>query len=116
MAKPRKSPASIREPVQVYLAGDDRALLDRVAKKAGVSRAEVLRRGVRYMAAEVLADESPMLAFIREQTIADWPADTPADASAQHDKYLTDRPHTLTKRSTRTKAAKRPKAAKRTAP
>ena len=41
----------VREPVQVYLAGPDRLLLDRVAEKSGLSRAEVLRRGVRRMAA-----------------------------------------------------------------
>lgn len=90
MPKNPKKPSAVREPVQVYLAMDDRALLDRVAKKIGQSRAEVLRRGVRHLAAEVLADDSPMLAFIHEEAAAAWPDTTPVDAAEQHDRYLTD--------------------------
>jgi hypothetical protein len=94
-----------REPVQVYLAAPDRVLLDRIAKKAGVSRAEVLRRGVRRMAAEVLADENPMLSFIEEMASTKWPADTPSDVAERHDFYLTERE--------RRASAKRPRKARR---
>ncbi len=38
--------ASVREPIQVYLSADERAALDRAAAELGVSRSEVLRRGV----------------------------------------------------------------------
>jgi hypothetical protein len=88
MSPPKKRPAAVREPVQVYLATDDRALLDRVAKKTRLSRAEVLRRGVRRLAADVLHDEDPMVAFVREMSQADWPADTPTDMAENHDTYL----------------------------
>lgn len=87
----RDRPMAVREPVQVYLAGPDRVLLDRIAKKAGVSRAEVLRRGVRRMAAEVLADENPMLSFIEEMASTKWPAGTPSDVAERPDFYLTER-------------------------
>src|SRR4051812_26863633 len=85
---PRKNTPSVREPVQVYLTGPDRILLDQVASKTGLSRAEVLRRGVRRMAAEALGENSPMLAFIREQAESEWPSDVPSDAAERHDEHL----------------------------
>ena len=36
----------VREPIQVYLSSEERAELDRAAEELGVSRSEVLRRGV----------------------------------------------------------------------
>ena len=36
----------VREPIQVYLTTAERERLDRVAKRLGVSRSEVLRRGL----------------------------------------------------------------------
>jgi len=40
-------PRSVREPIQVYLTPEERAELDRAAAEQGVSRSEVLRRGIR---------------------------------------------------------------------
>lgn len=37
---------SVREPIQVYLTSEERAQLDRTARELGVSRSEVLRRGI----------------------------------------------------------------------
>ena len=90
MSRSPRRGAAVREPVQVYLDAADRALLDRVAAKSGLSRAEILRRGARRMAAELLADENPMLALMREQSSADWPASTPSDVGGRHDQYLTE--------------------------
>ena len=39
-------PKTVREPIQVYLTDAERAELDRLAGSLGVSRSEVLRRGV----------------------------------------------------------------------
>ncbi len=36
----------VREPIQVYLSSQERAELDRAAEELGVSRSEVLRRGI----------------------------------------------------------------------
>ena len=36
----------VREPIQVYLTKGERAQLDRAAQRLGVSRSEVLRRGI----------------------------------------------------------------------
>lgn len=38
---------AVREPIQVYLTPRERAELDRAAREMGVSRSEVLRRGIR---------------------------------------------------------------------
>ena len=37
---------SVREPIEVYLTPEERAQLDRAAQELGVSRSEVLRRGI----------------------------------------------------------------------
>ena len=80
----------VREPVQVYLTASDRKLLREVAVAAGVSGAEVLRRGLRRMAGEILAERSPALRLLEEMNSADWPADMPADAGRRHDEQLAE--------------------------
>ncbi len=64
-------PRRVREPLQVYLDQDERQLLDRMAEEEDLSRAEVLRRGLRAYAAVVGANASPMLAFAGSLTDAD---------------------------------------------
>lgn len=80
----------VREPVQVYLTSADRKLLREVALAAGIPGAEVLRRGLRRMAGEVLADRSPALKLLAEMNAADWPQDMPSDVAARHDEYLAE--------------------------
>ncbi|MBI2408646.1 MAG: hypothetical protein HYV19_10135 [Gemmatimonadetes bacterium] len=75
----------MREPVQVYLEADDSALLARIAAVSGLSKAEVMRRGMRAFAREQNV-ESPMLRFIAEGAGGDWPAGVAAD----HDAVLAD--------------------------
>ena len=36
----------VREPIQVYLTAEERAELDEAARSTGVSRSEILRRGI----------------------------------------------------------------------
>lgn len=42
--------AKVREPIQVYLSTAERERLDQVAERLGVSRSEVLRRGLERIA------------------------------------------------------------------
>jgi hypothetical protein len=42
--------ARVREPIQVYLSTTERERLDRLAAELGVSRSEVLRRGLERIA------------------------------------------------------------------
>lgn len=83
-----RAKSRVREPVQVYLTTSDRKLLREVASVAGVSAAEVLRRGLRRMAGEVLADRNPALRLLEEMNSAEWPADLPKDAAKRHDEEL----------------------------
>lgn len=76
----------VREPIQVYLGPDERRLLDELARAAGVSRAEVLRRGIRSFAAAVRGDASPMLEFLDRAAEGSWPV----DLAESHDAHLAD--------------------------
>jgi len=84
------SKARVREPVQVYLTTADRKLLREVATAGGISAAEVLRRGLRRMAGEVLADRNPALRLLEEMNSAEWPDDLPGDAAKRHDEHLAE--------------------------
>ena len=85
----RRSARAVREPVQVYLDVPDRAILERTALATGLARAEVLRRGLRSIAAEVLADQSPALAFLNSAARAASAPDL-SDVAMRHDEYLAD--------------------------
>ena len=86
MPKSTPRPAKeVRDPVQVYLAPDDRDLLNRLAAENGLSKAEVLRRGMRSFAREQ-SGASPMLAFIAESQQGTWPD----SVSARHDEILAE--------------------------
>jgi hypothetical protein len=79
-----------REPVQVYLTSSDRKLLREVSAAAGLSGAEVLRRGLRRMAGEILAERSPAMQLLEEMNAAEWPANMPTDVAVNHDRYLAE--------------------------
>ncbi len=80
----QRSPRVVREPVQVYLAPDDRKLLEQLVHTTGLSRAEILRRGLRSFAAAAQGAASPMLELLDRLSGADWPAGVAED----HDAYL----------------------------
>ena len=79
MPKPHRS--SVRELVQVYLAPDDRDLLTGLARETGLSKAEILRRGVRSFAREQ-GVASPMLKLAMESDMQGWPDDVAKDHDA----------------------------------
>ena len=77
-----------REPVQVYLESADRDLLEQVSRETGLSRAEVLRRGLRQLAASSLGGGSPGSSLDRlVGALGDDPS-VPVDLAARHDEYL----------------------------
>ena len=84
----KRSGARVREPLQVYLTSDERRILDRLAAHHSLSRAEVLRQGMRSFAKERNMDGGlpPMLKFM-ERMRGD---DLPADIGRNHDHYLTE--------------------------
>jgi hypothetical protein len=81
-------PRRVREPVQVYLDGHDRDLLEELARRTGLARAELLRRGLRQLGDRLLGDRAPgwSLATL-SGALGDDPA-LPADLAARHDDYL----------------------------
>lgn len=83
--RPAPGARTVREPVQVYLATDDSALLHRLTQETGLSKAEILRRGVRSFAREQ-AVASPMMQFIESSDEKGWPR----AAAANHDAVLAE--------------------------
>lgn len=79
----KKPTNAVREPVQVYLAPDDSELLARLAAESGLSKAEVLRRGVRSFARDQ-SGVSPMVRFLAESGTVGWPK----AVAANHDAVL----------------------------
>lgn len=84
MAKSR-APRRVREPIQAYLDEADRALLEETARRTGLARAEIVRRGLRAFAQEALAERRPGGSL--EYLIGLLP-DAPADLADRHDDYL----------------------------
>lgn len=82
---PASRPRLAREPVQVYLAPDDSALLKHLTAESGLSKAEILRRGMRSYAREH-GELSPMLRFLAES----GGEESPAGVAADHDAVLAD--------------------------
>lgn len=72
-----------RAPVQVYLDDEDRARLERLAERLGLSMAETLRLALRRLAAEALGEDDPLLRLGGSLESAD----VPSDLSTRHDDY-----------------------------
>ncbi len=82
-----KPPRRVREPVQVYLDPDDRAILLQIAERTALSQAEILRRGLRRLAAD-LTDNPPGISLDRLIGALGNDAAIPADLAVRHDEYL----------------------------
>ena len=78
----------VREPVQVYLDPADRGLLEELAQRTGLPRAEVLRRGLRRLADEVRVQRAPGWSLdLLTGALGNDPT-LPGDLAARHDAYL----------------------------
>lgn len=84
----RKREGRVREPVQVYLDRSDRRLLDDLARRTGLSRAELLRRGIRSVADRLLTERAPGWSLDELIGALGPAADLPEDLAARHDDYL----------------------------
>jgi len=82
-----KKPGRVREPIQVYLDRAERSRLDRLARELGVSRAEVLRRGLDALGGGgQMGDAHPMDDLVGA---FDNP-EAPTDLAEGHDQYLAE--------------------------
>ncbi len=84
----RKSGRRVREPVQVYLDPVDRELLEQVVRATGLSRAEILRRGLRRVADDALTERAPGWSLDRLVGALGAAADLPTNLAECHDEYL----------------------------
>jgi Arc/MetJ-type ribon-helix-helix transcriptional regulator len=82
-------PARIREPVQVYLAAEERERLQRLTEQLDASKSDVLRKGLEALERELLDPERhPALAIVgltRSEGDGSFP-----DAAREHDRVLSD--------------------------
>lgn len=78
----------VREPVQVYLDGPDLTLLGTLAQSTGLSKAELLRRGLRRLASETLAERQPGWSLDLLIGSLDGGEALPPDLSERHDDHL----------------------------
>ena len=78
----------VREPVQVYLDEPDLARLDALVKSSELSKAEVLRLGIRRLAEEMLVQANPGASLSVLTGALDDSPSVPADLAARHDEYL----------------------------
>jgi hypothetical protein len=83
VADPKRT-RTVREPIQVYLDGDEREVLDVLAGDLAVSRAEVLRRGLvalrREQSRSVYDALAPLVGAVQDP-------DAPADLARRFDEY-----------------------------
>jgi len=79
--------AKVKEPIQVYLAPEDRALLDGAARVSGMSRAEVLRRGIRAVSGELMGDEHPAIKHMRKMNAIMADDSRPPQPPVSDDEY-----------------------------
>lgn len=84
----QRTPKRVREPVQVYLETDDKALLDQLAEETSLSRAELLRRGLRRIAADLRSARAPGRSLDDLIGALGTTADIPVDLSVRHEEYL----------------------------
>lgn len=77
-------PRSVREPLQIYMGGDERRLLDQLSEDTGLSRAEILRQGLRQFATQRAGSGGPMEALMR--SLREKPLAT--DIASLHDDHL----------------------------
>jgi hypothetical protein len=85
--RPKKA-KRVREQVVVYLDKQDRAILEEMAKKTGLARTELFRRGLWRLAGETLkGPKRPgfSIDYLIENAVDDG---LPADVSERHDYYL----------------------------
>ena len=72
----------------MYLEERDRELLDALAERASVARAEILRLALRRLAAEMLDDTRAGVSLQGLVGALDGTSRVPVDLAARHDEYL----------------------------
>jgi len=77
-----------REPVQAYLDRADLDLLEELGARMSLSKAEVIRQGIRRMAQELDRASRPGAGLSSLLGALDSAESVPIDLAARHDDYL----------------------------
>jgi hypothetical protein len=85
---PNAKPKRERDQVVVYLDARDRALLEELASKTGLSRTELFRRGLRRLAVEQQSGEQKPGSSLSYLVATAADDGLPPDVSERHDEYL----------------------------
>ena len=83
-----KKPLRAREPVQAFLDAPDSELLAELSEQTSLSKAEVIRRGIRRLAQDLDVAGRPFAGLSALSGALDGAAGIPADLAARHDDYL----------------------------
>ncbi len=76
----------VREPIQVYLTAEERSDLDDLALDLGLSRSEVLRRGITLLSqSPTPADSAIENALVRPATVTKGPIPTAPPVASLHE-------------------------------
>ena len=78
----------VREPVQAYLDKPDAELLDEIAERTSLSKAEVIRRGIRRLAQDLRLSSRPFAGLDALTGALEAARNAPTDLAARHDAYL----------------------------
>ncbi len=83
-----KTPRRIREPVQAYLDEPDTTLLEELSARTDLSKAELIRRGIRRLAQDLSSAGKPFAGLSALSGALDSALNVPSDLAARHDDYL----------------------------
>jgi len=85
-----KEPQRVREPVQVYLAPPDRDRLASLAERLGLTKSEVLRRGLGALERETTDPSRHPLLELSGIATGEGGMEVDYDPVIEHDRYVAD--------------------------
>ena len=86
----KKPPARAREPVQVYMASDDRVRLDRLTEELETTKSDVLRRGLEALERQLLDPEHHPALRIVGIAGNEVAGEVGYDVAREHDRFVAD--------------------------
>ena len=99
--KKKKPTLRTSEPVQVYLASDDRQRLDRLTEQLETTKSDVLRRGLEALEQQLLDPEHHPALRIVGIAGEDVAGKVGYDVAREHDRFVADLEDSRTKRKRR---------------
>ena len=99
--KKKKAAPRTREPVQVYMASDDRERLDRLTDELETTKSDVLRRGLEALERQLLDPEHHPALRIIGIAGKETAEEVGYDVAREHDRFVADLEDSRSKRKRR---------------